>query len=585
MGLGIEATVKSRLYKSTSLIPRATAFSTNSTNSESPLIMSAAVPIIVDTHAVTNPRPIDQPNPSIKDDIEDKGELSYPDINESVETLDAKWYEPPDSYESKHRWDPEAKWTTQEEARLRRKLDIRVAAFACICFAALQLDRGNISNALSDGMLADIGVTTAAYNTGMTLFYCCFLFAELPSQLISKKLGSDVWIPIQMMTWSVVAICQMAIKGKTSFYATRALLGLLEGGFIADTVLYLSYYYTAAELTIRLSWFWVSLTTTTIIGSLLAAGILQMRGVHGLAGWRWLFAIEGALTFLIGFWAWWYLPASPTETKKWWRPSGWFTEREETIIVNKVLRDDPTKSSMHNREGLSPTDLWRSISDFDMWPLYVIGLIAFIAPSTVQAYFTLTLRALNFSTFQTNLLTIPSNVMFIFMNLGVSFLSKRLNERLIVTTVQPIWHLIFLIVIIALPDDVNRWAKWVVTSLFMAYPYCHPILVSMNSMNAGSVRTRTVASSVYNMFVQAASLIASNIYQPSDAPYYHKGNRVLIALSVVSIIMCWSAKAWYIWRNKQRAKIWDSWTITQKEEYLATTKDTGNKRLDFRFLH
>ncbi|UOH80488.1 hypothetical protein LQV05_003142 [Cryptococcus neoformans] len=506
--------------------------------------MSAAVPIIVDTHAVTNPRLIDQPNPSIKDDIEDKGELSYPDINESVETLDAKWYEPPDSYESKHRWDPEAKWTTREEARLRRKLDIRVAVFACICFAALQLDRGNISNALSDGMLADIGVTTAAYNTGMTLFYCCFLFAELPSQMISKKLGSDVWIPIQMMTWSVVAICQMAIKGKSSFYATRALLGLLEGGFVADT----------------------------------------MRGVHGLAGWRWLFAIEGALTFLIGFWAWWYLPASPTETKKWWRPSGWFTEREETIIVNKVLRDDPTKSSMHNREGLSPTDLWRSISDFDMWPPY-IGLIAFIAPSTVQAYFTLSLRALNFSTFQTNLLTIPSNVMFIFMNLGVSFLSKRLNERLIVTTVQPIWHLIFLIVIIALPDDVNRWAKWVVTSLLMAYPYCHPILVSMNSMNAGSVRTRTVASSVYNMFVQAASLIASNIYQPSDAPYYHKGSRVLIALSVVSIIMCWSAKAWYIWRNKQRAKIWDSWTIAQKEEYLATTKDTGNKRLDFRFLH
>lgn len=90
---------------------------------------------------------------------------------------------------------------------------------------------------------------------------------------------------------------------------------------------------------------------------------------------------------------------------------------------------------------------------------------------------------------------------------------------------------------------------------------------------------------------------------PADAPYYHKGSRVLIALSVVSIIMCWSAKAWYIWRNKQRAKIWDSWTIAQKEEYLATTKDTGNKRwverdrqitfradlfptrLDFRFLH
>lgn len=75
--------------------------------------------------------------------------------------------------------------------------------------------------------------------------------------------------------------------------------------------------------------------------------------------------------------------------------------------------------------------------------------------------------------------------MFIFMNLGVSFLSKRLNERLIVTTVQPIWHLIFLIVIIALPDDVNRWAKWVVTSLLMAYPvsdFCAYKIYQTNSV-------------------------------------------------------------------------------------------------------
>lgn len=84
--------------------------------------MSSAVPVVADTHAVTNPRPVDQPGSPIKDDIEDKGELSYSDINDSVETLDAKWYEPPDSYESKHRWDPEAKWTPKEETKLRRKL-------------------------------------------------------------------------------------------------------------------------------------------------------------------------------------------------------------------------------------------------------------------------------------------------------------------------------------------------------------------------------------------------------------------------------------------------------------------------------
>jgi hypothetical protein len=94
----------------------------------------------------------------------------------------------------------------------------------------LQLDRGNIIQALADDMLLDLKLNTNDYNTGQTIYTLSFLLAELPSQLISKKLGPDRWIPIQMVCWSLIASCQAFITGRASFFVCRAILGLFEGG-------------------------------------------------------------------------------------------------------------------------------------------------------------------------------------------------------------------------------------------------------------------------------------------------------------------------------------------------------------------
>lgn len=261
-------------------------------------------------------------------------------------------------------------------------------------------------------MLDDLGMNTNEYNYGQTIFYLCFLCAELPSQLISKKIGPDNWIPIQMVSWSLVASMQAFLGGKSSFYACRALLGLIEGGFIPDNILYLSYFYTGFELPARLSWFWVSYQSTQIISAFLAFGILRLGGRNGMEGWRWLFALEGMLTGLIGVSAWFYLPPSPTQSATTSKinpfrgEKGWFNEREEKIMVNRVLRDDPSKGDMHNRQGLSIFMLWECLKDYHMWPIYLIGLSWTIPFTPVTSYLTLQLRSLGFGTFETNLLTV-----------------------------------------------------------------------------------------------------------------------------------------------------------------------------------
>ncbi|KAH7336835.1 major facilitator superfamily domain-containing protein [Rhizoctonia solani] len=508
---------------------------------------------------------------------------TQPSVFDDPNTLEV--YRPPASYENAHRFDPDARWTWREEKALVRKVDWRIMLWACIMFFCLDLDRSNISQANTDNFLDDLGLTTDDFNLGNTLFRCSFLAAELPSQLISKRLGPDVWIPAQMTMWSTVALSQFWLSGRASFLACRFLLGFLQGGFIPDVILYLSYFYTKTELPIRLAFFWISNYACDIISAFLATGILQMRGVGGRSGWRYLFLIEGTITCAAGIASFFLMPAGPTQTKAWFRPKGWFTDREEVIMVNRVLRDDPSKSDMHNRQGLSPKMIWDSLCDWHMWPIYVLGLVHMMPVGPPQTYLTLSLRRLGFNTTEANLLSIPSVVIGIITILFTSFLSEAINSRVLATVVLQIWALPLLVALYTFDRQTSQWAYYAVVTLITGFPYIHPIQVAWASRNSYSVRTRTVSASVYNMFVQAGAVVYANIYRADDAPLYKRGNRVLIGICSMNITLYGLVWLFYRTVNKRRDRIWNSWTKEEQTKYLETTNDKGNKRLDFRFAY
>ncbi|KJA26803.1 hypothetical protein HYPSUDRAFT_63584 [Hypholoma sublateritium FD-334 SS-4] len=498
----------------------------------------------------------------------------------------APHYWPKPEYENIHRFDTKTRWTIREEKALVRKIDWRVMLWAAITFSALNLDRNNLSQANSDNILGDLNLTTNDFNLGTIVFRLAFLSAELPSQLVSKRLGPDRWIPIQMCMWSIVTIAQFWLTGRSSFLAARAILGFVQGGFIPDLILYLSYFYTKHELPSRLALFWVSSNVCTIFASFLAVGVLKMRGIAGKAGWRWLFLVEGLITLAIGIATFFMMPSSPTHTRTWFRPKGWFTEREEYISTARILRDDPTKGDMHNREALSLKRLWATVCDYDLWPLYLIGLLFGIPASPPASYLTLSLKNLGFKTININLLAIPSQVGGMVTMFVLALVSEVINERSFISMSEDFWLLPFLIALRTLPSTVPPWSFYTLSTLLIMAPYSHPLQVGWVSRNSGGVATRTVSASVYNMFVQAGVIVAANIYRKDDAPQYRRGNSYLIGICAFNILVLYpGTKAWYVWRNKQRAKIWDAMTSEQKSEYISTTKDVGNKRLDFRFAH
>ncbi|RLV93931.1 putative transporter [Spathaspora sp. JA1] len=490
------------------------------------------------------------------------------------------------NYESYSAFDPQFEWTDTEEKKVIKKLNYRVALAACLMFVSLQIDRGNLQQAVTDNLLDDLGMDTNDYNFGNTIFKIAFLLAEIPSQLISKSLGPDIFIPIQICSWSIVAMAQAALSGKTSFLITRALIGALEGGFIADLVLWLSYFFTSKELPVRLSWFWTTLAVVGILTSILAFGLLRMRGILGWAGWRWLFLIEGFVTLLIGISSFYMMVPSAVETKNWMHPKGWFTDREVKIVVNRILRDDPSKGSMHNRQGLTIKMLVKSLWDFDLWPIFTIGLFVFIGYFTLGNYFGLINRQLGFNVFDTNLLAIPHQVLHIILLLSITWFSERVNERSLVCMIVPLYATPIIAAIRFWPQaGKDVWATWALNTLYMGQPFVHAICVAWVSRNSNSVRTRSISSALYNMFVQLGTIIGSNVYRQDDLPLYYRGNMQLFCIGLASFPLLALIKYYYVWRNKTKSSKWNAMSEDEKEYYRNNTKDEGARRLDFQFAH
>ncbi|RMZ75383.1 hypothetical protein DV737_g5318, partial [Chaetothyriales sp. CBS 132003] len=384
---------------------------------------------------------------------------TQPSVFDDPET--AKVYQPRADWENLRCFDPSARWTWAEEYALIRKIDFKIMIFACIMFMALELDRSNLTQAVTDNFLSDLGMDTNDYNWGNTVFKLSFLAAELPSQLVSKWIGPDRWIPTQMVLWSIVAGSQFWLNGRTTFLLTRSLLALLQGGFIPDMILYLSYFYKHSELSIRLAFWWTAMSIADIIAAFLGFGVLHLRGHLGYS-------------------------------------------------------------------------------------------------ATPSLYLTLSLKELGFGTFKTNLLVIPSQVGHIITMLTTTYLSEVFGQLWLWGIFAQIWVLPCLSFIYAVDiNSINKWAAFGVMTVLLAYPSVHPI--------------------------QSSGIIASNIYREDDKPRYRRGNRALLAINVLNIGLYIFAKVYYTLRNRYRDRKWNEMTEEQRAEYLATTTDQGNKRLDFRF--
>jgi MFS family permease len=141
-------------------------------------------------------------------------------------------------------------------------------------------------------MPEDIGANNAQFSTGISLLYVTYVLLETIWAVLIKKLTPKYTIGGLCVVWSLTTIFSGFITNVGGLYASRLVLGACESGLFPGLNVYLTMVYKREEMAKRVAYLFVCTALAGAFGGLLAYGILQMDGLSGVAGWRWVYIIE-----------------------------------------------------------------------------------------------------------------------------------------------------------------------------------------------------------------------------------------------------------------------------------------------------
>ncbi|WP_063534306.1 MFS transporter [Burkholderia sp. MSMB1589WGS] len=224
-------------------------------------------------------------------------------------------------------------------SRIYRKVDIRILGFLAVCYVTAYIDRVNISFAKL-AMQTDLGWSEAVYGLGAGIFFLGYIAFEVPSNLRLTRVGARLTLSRIMVLWGLTSIATMFAADVTTFYVLRFLLGVFEAGFAPGMLFCLTRWYPQARMARATAMLLCAGPVGAVIGGPVSMLVMtQLAGAHGLAGWQWLFLLEGLPAVLLGVVLFFTLSERPADAK-------WLSENERAILLSE-LASAPRAASRH----------------------------------------------------------------------------------------------------------------------------------------------------------------------------------------------------------------------------------------------
>ncbi|KAH8819284.1 MFS transporter [Xylogone sp. PMI_703] len=458
-------------------------------------------------------------------------------------------------------------WKATHTKKLLRKVDLRLLPLLILMYLLNSLDRSNLAQAALGSLETDLNMKGTDYNLATSILFVGYLLMQLPSNLLLTRVRPSIYLGTVMMCWGVVSAAQAATTTFGGLLACRFMLGVVEAPFFPGAIMLMSSWYTRTELSSRIALFYAGNALANMFGGLLSAGVLgNLDGAHGIAGWKWLFIIEGTLTIVVAFVAALVLPNFPAT-------SAGLDDDERKFaqwrLVDDAKEDDDT-SAVTLKEGLR-----LAFRDYRLYLFVLLQHLSLLTQSFTY-FFPIIVNTLGYGRIITLLLTVPVWFATFLVSLVVTWSSGRLVNRsffimgllslscagniimITTTAIGPRFFAMFLLPMGTIPAY-QLIVSWVANS------FPRPLV------------KRSIAIAVANMIGNTATIYGPYMYPATDGPRYTAGGAAVAAVCFVAAILAYVLRLIHIQENKK---------LVNRENHLEVTQhlDGNTRRAGFRYI-
>ncbi|RVX67765.1 hypothetical protein B0A52_07888 [Exophiala mesophila] len=441
------------------------------------------------------------------------------------------------------------------ERKTLRKFDMCLLPQIAVLIIIGYLDRTNIGNAVVFGFAQDINLQGREFNNLVTLFYVTYIVFDIPWVVSIKKFGANRVLGVALLGWSAATLGTGFVHNYHQALACRLVLGFFEAGLLPSIIFIISTIWNKRQQGKRIAVIYCATTISGAFGGLFAYGVQSMGNRAGLEPWRWLFIVEGIISFVVGGLCWVTMPFSAEKA--------WFLTKEQSeFMLLKKQRDVLYKGE----DTFKTRYVWSAVTDLLVY-LVAFSLFASSLPLLGFGTFLPTIiRGFGYTSIQANYLTIPVYAVATISVGIISWASDKLHKRALFLFMVPIPVLIGYSIALG---TANIGAGYF--AMFMCAVGIFPfncIMLTWVTSNLAPDYKRSVGVPFAATIANISGILSGQIYPATDGPRYISGNGVSLGLEFVAFCGVVSIYCLLRYRNKK------------KEEILATGVESNGKEGD-----